>query len=64
MSRRRSARAADIRWRRSHKKVGRELTEPLLRCAECGAPATVVSGEELEIESIDVIERAVLGDAF
>jgi hydrogenase nickel incorporation protein HypA/HybF len=41
-----------------------ELTEPLLRCAECGAPATVVSGEELEIESIDVIERTVLGDAF
>ncbi len=34
-----------------------ELSEPLLRCAECGEMATVVAGEELEIESIDVIEE-------
>jgi hydrogenase nickel incorporation protein HypA/HybF len=33
-----------------------ELSEPLLRCAGCGGPATVIAGEELEIESIDVLE--------
>ena len=36
-----------------------ELTEPVFRCAECGAGARVVAGEELEIESIEVEE----GDA-
>lgn len=35
-----------------------ELSEPLLRCGGCGAAADVIAGEELEIESIDVVEEA------
>jgi hydrogenase nickel incorporation protein HypA/HybF len=34
-----------------------ELAEPLLRCPDCGQAADVVAGEELEIESIDVVEE-------
>jgi hydrogenase nickel incorporation protein HypA/HybF len=33
-----------------------QLTEPLLTCSECGGSAAVISGEELEVESIEVEE--------
>jgi hydrogenase nickel incorporation protein HypA/HybF len=34
-----------------------ELSEPLLRCPDCNGAADLVAGEELEIESIDVVEE-------
>lgn len=34
-----------------------ELREPSLRCRDCGVAAEIVSGEELEIDSIDVVEE-------
>lgn len=33
-----------------------EIDMPIFRCAGCGGPAEVVSGEEFEVESIDVEE--------
>jgi hydrogenase nickel incorporation protein HypA/HybF len=39
-----------------------ELTEPLLSCPDCGGLAEVVAGEELEIESIDVVEEVACTD--
>jgi hydrogenase nickel incorporation protein HypA/HybF len=33
-----------------------ELDLPIFRCAGCGAPAEVVSGNEFEVESIEVEE--------
>ena len=33
-------------------------TEPDFRCRTCGSPAVVVSGDELEVESIEVEEEA------
>ena len=34
-----------------------ELAEPLLSCSACGSAADVIAGQELEIESIDVVEE-------
>jgi hydrogenase nickel incorporation protein HypA/HybF len=34
-----------------------EVSAPDFRCPGCGARATVVAGEELEVESIDVVRE-------
>jgi hydrogenase nickel incorporation protein HypA/HybF len=39
-----------------------ELDLPLFRCADCGGPGRAVSGEEFEVESIDVIEDQMFED--
>jgi hydrogenase nickel incorporation protein HypA/HybF len=33
-----------------------QLSEPVLRCPACAAPATVIAGDELEVDSIEVEE--------